>query len=91
MSEPKFYDAYIEWAKKLKDDSLTVEIKLEYMNSSSSKKLLLLLKALDSNKSLEKLKVIWYYEAGDEELKEQGQVFEKLLKKAEFRTIKYNN
>jgi len=91
LSEAKFYDPFINWAKELKSDLLTVEIKLEYMNSSSSKKLLQLLKAIDSNKDLGNIKIKWYYEEGDEELKEHGLLFERLLKNSEFRIIKYKD
>jgi len=90
LSEAKFYDPFIEWARELESEKLVVEIKLEYMNSSSSKKLLQLLKALDSNHALGNLNIRWLYEEGDEELKDHGQVFEKLLKKAEFRIMKYD-
>jgi hypothetical protein len=91
LSEPKFFDPYIEWAKNLKCEELRVDIKLEYMNSSSAKKLLQLLKSLDTNKDIYSLKIFWYYEEGDEELKDNGHLFEKLLKKAEVRIIKFNS
>jgi hypothetical protein len=88
LSEAKFYDPYISWAGLLKSEKLTVDINLEYMNSSSSKKLLLLLKALDSNTEIKTLKINWYYENGDDEAKESGKVFENLLRKAEFKFVK---
>lgn len=82
VTEASFYDKYIEWGKQLNSESLTVDIRLEYMNSSSIKKLLLLLKSLDSNKELGRLHINWYYEEGDDELKEHGMVFKKLLKRS---------
>ena len=65
--------------------SLTIEINLEYMNSASSKKLLYFLKILDANSSLKQFTVNWFYEEGDEDALEIGQVFEDLLLKANFR------
>ncbi len=91
LSEANFYDPFIEWAKEAKSSAFHVIIRLEYMNSSSSKKLLHLLKTMDHNKDMESLKVTWYYEDGDEELMEHGLVFEKLLKKAEFRIVSYTD
>jgi hypothetical protein len=91
LSEARFYDPFIEWAKNLNTAILNVEIRLEYLNSSSSKKLLQLLKALDTNKNLESLNITWYYEDGDDELKDHGHLFEKLLKKAEFRIEMYKD
>lgn len=88
LSEAKFYDPYIAWAAGLKSEELTIDINLEYMNSSSSKKLLLLLKAFDLNMEIKNLRVNWYYEEGDEESMESGKVFELLLKKAIFKFVK---
>jgi hypothetical protein len=79
-----FYKPLIEWAGKLQVDKITVDINLEYMNSSSSKKLLNLLKALDSNKTVRSLSVDWRYDKDDEDAHVNGQVFEKSLSKASF-------
>lgn len=89
LSEAKFYDPYIEWARDIKMHKLSVDINLEYMNSSSSKKLLHLLRTFDDNMLIEELTICWYYEKGDDESYEQGKVFEKLMKNAKFRFIKY--
>jgi hypothetical protein len=89
LSEAKFYDPYIEWAKDFKAPTFMVDINLEYMNSSSSKKLLHLLRSLDSNLMIKDLNINWFFENGDEEALEQGKVFEKLMKNAKFRFIKY--
>lgn len=80
-----FYSTLIEWAAGLQTDKVLVDIDLEYMNSSSSKKLLLLLKALDNNKAVGHLSVIWRYDKDDEDALVNGQVFEKSLPKALFR------
>jgi len=81
----KFYQPLLEWAGELQIKSLMVEINLEYMNSASSKKILYLLKILDANNSIKELTVNWFYEEGDEDALEIGQVFEDLLLKATFR------
>ena len=91
LSEAKFYDPFIAWAETLETTKLSVDINLEYMNSSSSKKLLQLLKTLASNHKILKLTINWFYEDGDEEALENGRVFEKLLKKAEFRFVKFRD
>jgi hypothetical protein len=91
LSEAKFYDPYIEWAKDCRFNHLYVDINLEYMNSSSSKKLLFLLKTLDGNPAIRDLTITWYFESGDDELKDQGRLFEKLMKHAHFRYVKYGD
>jgi hypothetical protein len=80
-----FYSPLIEWASGLQTDTLVVDIDLEYMNSSSSKKLLLMLKAMDNNKAIGQMTVIWHYDKDDEDALVNGQVFEKSLPKAMFR------
>jgi len=85
----KFYQPLFEWAETLQVNSLTIEINLEYMNSASSKKLLYLLKTLDANSSIKELTVNWYYEKGDEDALEDGQVYEEFLLKAHFTYHEY--
>jgi hypothetical protein len=82
-----FYSPLIEWAAGLHTDKLLVDINLEYMNSSSSKKLLQLLKALNNNKAVGQMSVIWRYDKDDEDSLVNGQVFEKSLTKALFRFL----
>ena len=80
-----FYQPLIDWATNLHIKNLTVDLELEYMNSASAKKLLYLLKILDINHDVQKLTVKWHYEEGDEESLISGQIFEKLLSRADFR------
>jgi hypothetical protein len=85
-----FYNPLVDWAGKLAVDSLTVDVDLVYMNSASSKKLLALLKALDTNKRVSELYINWFYEEGDEDGLENGQIYEELLEKASFQYHQYN-
>ena len=80
-----FYQPLLDWAGSIQISTLSVDMNLEYMNSSSSKKLLYVLKILDANNSIKKLTINWYYEEGDEEALESGMIFEERLLKAEFR------
>ena len=80
-----FYQPLLDWAGAIQVGTLSVDFNLEYMNSSSSKKLLYVLKVLDANNYIKKLTINWFYEEGDEEALESGQIFEELLLKAEFR------
>jgi hypothetical protein len=75
----------IDWATSLQIKSLIVDLEMEYMNSASAKKLLYLLKILDTNNDVQKLTIRWHYEEGDEESLISGQIFEKLLTKADFK------
>jgi hypothetical protein len=86
-----FYQPLIDWAETLQIKMLIVDINLEYVNSTSSKKLLSLLKVLDANNNIKKLLVNWFYDEGDEDAQEKGQVMESFLHKAEFRYHKNSN
>ena len=86
----KFYSPLIEWARKLNTEVVRMDINLEYLNSASSKKLLEMLKVLDANNNIKELIVNWHYESDDEDALESGQIFEELLRKAEFRYHEYS-
>jgi hypothetical protein len=79
-----FYQPLIDWAETLQIKMLTLDIGLEYVNSTSSKKLLQLFKVLDTNKNIKKLIINWYYDEGDDDAYEKGQVMQGFLHKAEF-------
>lgn len=86
----KFYTPLIEWASQLKTEVVRMDINLEYLNSASSKKLLEMLKVLDANNYIKELIINWHYESDDEDALESGQIFEDLLRKAEFRYHEYS-
>jgi hypothetical protein len=85
-----FYQPLIDWAYTVHVNSLTVSINLEYVNSTSLKKLLLILKILDVNAKIEQLFIHWHYEEGDEDSLEKGQVIESFLRKARFSFFRFS-
>jgi hypothetical protein len=86
----KFYLPLIEWANQLTAQVVKFDINLEYINSASSKKILELLKVLDANNQVKELIVNWHYELDDEDALENGQIFEDLLRRADFRYHEYS-
>jgi hypothetical protein len=85
----KFYQPLVEWAAVLTAEVVKMDINLEYINSASAKKILELLKVLDANNNIKDFIVIWHYEKDDEDVLENGQIFEELLRKAVFRYQEY--
>ena len=83
----KFYNPLIDWAKKLDAKKVKLDLKLEYLNTSSTKKILSLLVAIDENEKIKKIDVNWYYESDDMEMEELGSIYEVELKKAKFNYI----
>jgi hypothetical protein len=74
-----FYKPIIDWADRVECFEMTVSVKLEYMNTSSSKQLLTILKTIATNPRVKSLYVKWYYEADDEDMLDMGQDFESLI------------
>ena len=83
----KFYDPLIDWVKKLDTVKVKVDLKLEYLNTSSTKKILNLLIALDENSNINEIEVDWYYEFDDLEMEDLGGIYEDELKRIKFHFI----
>ena len=86
----KFYTPLIDWAGEMTAQVVKFDINLEYINSASSKKILELLKVLDANNNIAEFIVNWHYELDDEDALENGQIFEDLLRRADFRYHEYS-
>jgi len=85
----RFYDPLFTWIAKLRADNVTFNINLEYINSASVKKILDLLKELDANKLVKEIVINWYYEEGDDDALEKGQIFAELLRRSRFNFFEY--
>ncbi|MFO7368661.1 MAG: DUF1987 domain-containing protein [Bacteroidales bacterium] len=79
-----FYQPLIEWASSLITPSVNLNFELDYFNTSSSKKLLDLLKVFDNNRNVNEFIVHWAFENDDEDTLMKGQLFEERLKNARF-------
>ncbi len=89
----KFYTPIIEWLNQYKETlssdknalekskNLIFEFKFDYFNSTSAKYIMDILYQLDKYQA-EGLKPLikWYYDAMDEDMKEAGEEFAKLIK-----------
>ena len=61
-------------------NEITINFKLEYINTSSSKWILHILKTLQAVKPEAEICVNWYYEEDDESIEEAGEVYQSLLR-----------
>lgn len=75
-----FYTPILNWIKECTCDSITLNFKLEYLNTSSSKHVYTLLCLLNENPYITSKLINWHYEEGDDESFETGQEFEELTK-----------
>mgnify|MGYP002400227926 CR=1 FL=1 len=84
-----FYQPLAEWISQLTAPKVTFTFELEYFNSASSKKLLEILRLIETNKHVREFDVTWKYETDDEDILEKGQIFEEKLRKARFVYVEY--
>jgi hypothetical protein len=71
-----FYNPILSWAKDYNSHTLEVELKLEYLNTSSSKQLFAILLGIQDNFNILQTNVKWFYEVDDEDSLELGKEFE---------------
>jgi hypothetical protein len=78
-----FFDGLENWIKLLDTGSVNFDIKMEYFNSASSKKIFDLLRSLEKNNNIQKITINWFYEEGDDDCLESGEIFKDLLERSE--------
>jgi len=80
----EFYRPLVEWLEEYSkgpQDLTTVNIQLEYFNTSSSKCILDVFKKLEAIKKARNEVVInWYYEEDDEDMLEAGEDYESIIR-----------
>ena len=80
----EFYKPLVDWLDNYKENPLpktTVEVKLEYFNTSSSKCILDVFKKLELiHKAKNDVEIKWYYEEDDEDMLEAGEDYESIIR-----------
>jgi len=84
-----FYDPIVEelikCSEHMEGEIITINLALEIMNSVSTKYIYNIINYI--NKSAKELNVNWYYEEDDEDMKEEGYIFENSFKNSNFNII----
>ena len=75
-----FYNPLLDWVNDCNLESVTLDIRLEYINTSSSKQIYTLVSNLASHATIKEIMVNWHYEEGDEDGYEAGKEFEAMTK-----------
>jgi hypothetical protein len=76
----KLYEPIFRWAEQYEGESILINFKLEYFNTSSSKQIFNLIKIFVENPKVKDVHVKWHYEEGDYDSKETGEHFSHLFK-----------
>jgi hypothetical protein len=74
-----FYTPIIEEIKNIGSSTFTFEVRIEYMNTSSSKLIFNILKSVRNKFQANDISIKWYYEEDDEDMLEMGKDYESLL------------
>ncbi|HBH47564.1 MAG TPA: hypothetical protein DDX98_02940 [Bacteroidales bacterium] len=82
------FDPIFNWIAGFQGDEVEFDIFLDYMNTSASMQLFILLNKLDLNFNIENIKVNWFYDEDDEEHFETGELFEDRLERVKFNYIR---
>ncbi|MBN2485742.1 MAG: DUF1987 domain-containing protein [Bacteroidales bacterium] len=83
----KTFEPLIAWIDKFKGQTVEFTIDLDYINTSASMQLFSVLRMLDTNPEITKIRVKWFYEHDDEDHLETGEFFEDKLSRSEFEYI----
>lgn len=91
LNDPQpFFQPLFNWVEEYiaqNPGSSRIDLKFEYINTSSTKWLYEILKSIKQKKAdRDDLQINWYYETGDEDMYELGEIFKSLMN-ASFRII----
>lgn len=78
------FEPLFVWIDKLETSKIIFEIDLEYLNTSASMQLFMLLRKLEENCLIKELIVNWYYEEDDEDHYDTGLFYEEKLYRTKF-------
>ncbi len=85
----RYFQPILEWAKNYEGDILDIDMNLEYFNTSVSKQLHDFLEILNDKAENCKIKLVWQYEEGDDEMLESGEIYMELFPRIEFSFNEY--
>ena len=85
----EFFDPLIDWIINIEVDTVDFDVIIEYMNTSSAKKLLELFQKLERNKLIGTRNIIWHYEKWDTDTLETGQILSESLPGLTFKYVEY--
>lgn len=80
----KFFKKILDWAYNINTNEVVFDIKLDYLNTSSSKSVYQLIQIIDNNPKVKKLHICWHYDDDDDEILEMGMIYAEACSKARF-------
>lgn len=83
----EFFDPLFNWVDNIKKEEIVIDIKLSYINTSSSKRIIELVRTIDGNGQVKKVDLNWHYETDDSEMLEFGETIQRNLKRTKTQYI----
>jgi len=83
----KFYEPVFFWVRQLEAENVVFDVKMEYINTSSTKKILNLLIELENNPKINQIEINWFYEYDDLDMLDLGELYENNLERSKFKLI----
>ncbi len=78
-----FYEPIFAWFKKYFDNSpldiTNIEFRFEYLNTSTSKQIAVLISEFKKKSQKHKINIRWFYEEDDDDMKKEGKRYSSLL------------
>jgi hypothetical protein len=74
-----FYKPILDWVQQLNVENIEINVRLEYLNTSSSLQIYNLLELAKKNPRKNSIIVRWYYDMLDEDGRSLGEEFEAML------------
>ena len=75
----RFYRPLLDWVKNCSIVTIILDIRLIYLNTSSSKELRTFFKLIKENPNIKSVTVNWHYEEGDDDSYDTGREFESFV------------
>jgi hypothetical protein len=72
----KFFEPLLSWCRNLSSQNMSLEVKLNYLNTSATKYMFDIIRTIDANNQITKKEIKWFFDEDDEEILELGQIIE---------------
>ena len=83
------FDPLLLFLSKLKAEHVVFDINLEYFNTPASKKILEMLKQIDTNPNIKTCNVNWHYETDDEDSIDMVEIYRDCMTNLSFSIIEH--
>ena len=87
----KFFNPLFKWLEELDSEQVDIKVRLEYVNTSSTKRIIELLKTVDNNTKVKKVHMEWYYDVDDPDMLEFGEMIQHSLRRTKTNYIEYGD